>query len=160
MSDELLANLDRLHSTALGIQRIRKNLGLNVADVLSWCRQQIESADEIVRSGKNWYAHVGDVRITVNAHSYTVITAHRGKVSHPLPAPVHAPQYTSEELHAALQAIDSTIRKCEKAQPKLKAGTSQHTLLVRRIKALQIASALIGREMDSLRNSPTPPRGK
>lgn len=57
--------------------------------------------------------------------------------------------YTKEELEEALRAIDSTIKKCEKVQPKLKEGTSQHTLLVRRIKALRIASELITREMES-----------
>jgi len=51
--------------------------------------------------------------------------------------------YTKEELDEALQAIVSTISKCEKVLPKLKQGTSQHTLLIRRIKALHIASALI-----------------
>lgn len=56
--------------------------------------------------------------------------------------------YTKEELEEALKAIDSTIRKCEKVQPKLKAGTSSHTLLIRRIKALQISSALITRELE------------
>ena len=56
-------------------------------------------------------------------------------------------EYTKEELQEALRAIASTISKCEKVQPKLKEGTPQHTLLIRRIKALQIASALIQREL-------------
>jgi len=49
------------------------------------------------------------------------------------------------------RAIASTISKCEKVQPKLRQGTAQHTLLVRRIKALYIASALIKRELGALR---------
>lgn len=57
-------------------------------------------------------------------------------------------QFHKEELEEALRAITSTIGKCEKVQPKLKQGTSQHTLLVRRIKALNIASALIKRELE------------
>jgi len=56
--------------------------------------------------------------------------------------------FTQKELTEALYAIDSTIRKCEKVLPKLKEGTSQHTLLIRRIKALRISSSLIKREMD------------
>lgn len=59
-------------------------------------------------------------------------------------------EFTKEELEEALRAIDSTIRKCEKVQPKLKEGTSQYTLLNRRIKALNIASALIKRELETL----------
>lgn len=39
--------------------------------------------------------------------------------------------------------ITSTIGNCEKIQVKFKEGTSQHTLLVNRIKALYISKALI-----------------
>lgn len=62
--------------------------------------------------------------------------------------------YTKEELEEALRAITSTIAKCEKVQPKLKQGTSQHTLLVRRIKALRIAASLLTKELDLLENTP------
>jgi hypothetical protein len=58
--------------------------------------------------------------------------------------------FTKEELEEALRAIASTISKCEKVQPKLKPGTSQSTLLVRRIKAFNIASALIKRELGNV----------
>ena len=57
--------------------------------------------------------------------------------------------FTKEELEEALLAIDSTISKCEKVLPKLKQGTSQHTLLIRRIKALRLASSLV---MQALEN--------
>jgi hypothetical protein len=56
--------------------------------------------------------------------------------------------YSNEELTEALRAIESTIAKCEKALPKLREGSPQQTLTVRRIKALTIAADLIGREMD------------
>lgn len=58
--------------------------------------------------------------------------------------------YTEEELREALRAIISTISKCEKVQPKLKPGTSQHTLLVRRIKALVISRELIEGELSEV----------
>lgn len=58
--------------------------------------------------------------------------------------------YTKDELQEAFRAIDSTIGKCKKVQPKLQQGTSQHTLLVRRIKAFEIALALIQQELDAL----------
>ncbi len=57
--------------------------------------------------------------------------------------------YTKEDLEEALRAIDSTIGKCEKVQPKLKEGTSQHTLLLRRIKAFNIASSLIKQALEN-----------
>jgi len=59
--------------------------------------------------------------------------------------------FTKEELEEALRAITSTISKCEKVQPKLKQGTSQHTLLVRRIRAFTIASALIRQALEEQR---------
>jgi hypothetical protein len=64
---------------------------------------------------------------------------------------IDAVSFTKEDLDEALQAITSTISKCEKVRPKLRPGTSQHTLLVRRIKAFQVASALIKRELGTLR---------
>lgn len=58
--------------------------------------------------------------------------------------------YSQEELEEALRALDSTIQKCKKVQPKLKEGSSQHTLLVRRIKAFTISSDLIKREINRM----------
>ena len=77
---DLLSNLDKLHTTELGIMRIKRNLGLTTEDVVEWCKQKIKSADNIIRQGKNWYVYAGDSVITVNAHSYTIITAHRRKL--------------------------------------------------------------------------------
>ncbi len=58
-------------------------------------------------------------------------------------------RFTKEELEEAVRSISSTISKCEKVEPKLKQGTSQHTLLIRRIKAFNIALELIKRELES-----------
>ncbi len=75
--NELLENLDKLHTTELGIERIRRNLSLDVEDVVKWCQEQVSSAQaEISRKGKNWYVRVDGCVITVNAYSYTIITAH------------------------------------------------------------------------------------
>ncbi len=49
------------------------------------------------------------------------------------------------ELREAHRALLSTLRKCEKMDPA-KLGKSQRTLLERRISALRVALALIGRE--------------
>lgn len=57
--------------------------------------------------------------------------------------------FTGEELSEALRAVGSTISKCEKVLPKLREGSSQHTLTLRRIKALRIAAALINKELES-----------
>lgn len=52
-------------------------------------------------------------------------------------------KYTREELSEALGVVSSTIINCEKMQPKYAEGTSQHTLLKNRIKALCISKSLI-----------------
>lgn len=52
-------------------------------------------------------------------------------------------EYTREELEEALQIVASTISRCEKAQPKFVEGTSQHTLLRNRLKALYISKSLL-----------------
>jgi CxxC motif-containing protein len=52
-------------------------------------------------------------------------------------------KYNKEELEEALKIVTSFISRCEKTQPKFVEGTSQHTLLKNRIKALTISKALI-----------------
>ena len=52
-------------------------------------------------------------------------------------------KYSREELEKALQVVSSTITNCEKIHPKFAEGTSQHTLLKNRIKALYISKSLI-----------------
>lgn len=76
-SSSLLDNLDKLHTTSLGVVRIRRNLSLATDDVAAWCRAAIQSPGvNIIRRGKNWYASTQEWEITVNAHSCTIITAH------------------------------------------------------------------------------------
>lgn len=77
---ELLENLDKIHTTDMGIIRLKKNLSLNTDDVVAWCKSKVQSPNcNIVRNGKNWYAEVDGYVITINASSYTVITAHKQK---------------------------------------------------------------------------------
>jgi hypothetical protein len=72
--------VEKLHTTELGAERIRKNLCLEVDDVVEWCKQKVKNKNSrIIRKGKNWYASIDDCIITVNAHSYTIITAHKNK---------------------------------------------------------------------------------
>lgn len=77
-SNDLLLNIHSLHTTQLGVDRIRKNLLLETADVIGWCKDLIENPGTVItRKGKNWYAAKDGCIITVNAHSYTIITAHK-----------------------------------------------------------------------------------
>ncbi len=76
--NELLKNLDKLHTTELGIERIKRNLSLNIDDVVVWCKDKIGSPDAVItRNGKNWYISISGYILTVNAYSYTIITAHK-----------------------------------------------------------------------------------
>lgn len=78
--EELLNHLDKLHTTDLGIVRIKKNLTIGTDDVVAWCKEKINLPHAIItKRGKNWYVDVDGFIITVNAHSYTIITAHQKK---------------------------------------------------------------------------------
>lgn len=75
--NELLINLHKLHTTELGIARIKRNLSLDSNDVVEWCKMKIKSANAVIaRNGKNWYIRIDGCIITVNAYNYTIITAH------------------------------------------------------------------------------------
>ena len=78
MDKTLIRNIDKVHTTEMGAERIRKNLGLGNTDVVEWCKQKILKTNALIeRSGKNWYVHIDDCVITVNAGSYTIITCHK-----------------------------------------------------------------------------------
>jgi len=79
MENDLLINLNKLHTTELGLVRIKRNLNLDFEDVVAWCKEKISNSNEIVIKGKNWYVYFDDVEITINAHSFTIITAHKKK---------------------------------------------------------------------------------
>ncbi|MDE7007782.1 MAG: DUF3781 domain-containing protein [Lachnospiraceae bacterium] len=73
----LLDHMDQLHTTDMGISRIKKNLKLDTDDVVLYCKNKIlDQKCNIYKRGKNWYCEVDGVKITVNSYSYTIITAH------------------------------------------------------------------------------------
>ena len=77
---ELISNLEKIHTTELGKERIKRNLCLDTDDVVDWCVRKIQDAgSDISRKGKNWHITINNCVITVNAHSYTIITAHKIK---------------------------------------------------------------------------------
>lgn len=75
----MLTRINELHTTPMGIDRIKRNLSIN-ADPVEWCKAAILSPEATIeRKGKNWYITAKGAVITVNAHSLTIITAHRIK---------------------------------------------------------------------------------
>jgi len=78
---ELRNRLDQLHTTELGVLRIKRNLGLGEnCDVVAYCRAKInDPTTKIEKIGKNFYATTAKEVITVNASKCSVITAHAVK---------------------------------------------------------------------------------
>ncbi|WES36649.1 DUF3781 domain-containing protein [Ruminiclostridium papyrosolvens DSM 2782] len=67
-----------MHTTDFDAEWILKNLRLSTADVVGWCRGRIQTSNaSITRKGKNWYITLDNCEFTINAHSYTIITAHK-----------------------------------------------------------------------------------
>lgn len=81
MNDTIPFAPARLRTTEMGMERIRRNLGLSRdTDPVEFCRGLIEGAGCVIyRQGKNFYCENGGVRVTVNAGSLTIITAHEIK---------------------------------------------------------------------------------
>jgi hypothetical protein len=73
--------MNKLHTTALGAERIKRNLGLDCDDVVAWCKRVILNATDKskIRIGKNWYVYCDGIVLTINSTSNTIITAKKTK---------------------------------------------------------------------------------
>lgn len=75
--DILISNIDKVHTTEMGIDRIKKKLKLNTSNIVEYCKNIILSKDSnVYKKGKNWYCEKDNIIITINSYSYTIITAH------------------------------------------------------------------------------------
>jgi len=75
--EALLMQIDKLHTTAMGIDRIKRNLKLDTEDPVEYCKNKIlDNNCHIYQQGKNWYCEIDNIKITINSYSYTIITAH------------------------------------------------------------------------------------
>ena len=80
ISEILYKSSEKIHTTEMGIERIKRNLDLDTKDVIERCKKKIlDKRSSIIKKGKNWYISIEDIMITVNAYSYTIITAHKKK---------------------------------------------------------------------------------
>ena len=76
----LLENLDKVHTTEMGVDRIKRNIEVDVDDIVTYCIDKIKQENAVIeKKGKNYYVSVDGIIITVNASSYTIITAHKEK---------------------------------------------------------------------------------
>ena len=59
LKKELNDNIEKLHTTELGLIRIKKNLSIDEGDILSWIKGKIgDSKSLITRKGKNFYIEI------------------------------------------------------------------------------------------------------
>ncbi len=73
----LLLNIDKVHTTEMGVERIKKNLKLNTENVVLYCKNKVlDNYCKISQRGKNWYCEIDNIKITIHSSSYTIITAH------------------------------------------------------------------------------------
>lgn len=80
MLEEILKNIDKIHTTLLGEIRIQKNLKLNNIDVIDFIKNLIINENPKIKlKGKNYYLQNDNIIITINKFSYTIITAHLKK---------------------------------------------------------------------------------
>ena len=74
----LLNNIHKLHTTKLGIDRIKKNLELDSNNIVEYIESLILNENSnIYKKGKNFYCEVNNIKICINSSSYTIITAHK-----------------------------------------------------------------------------------
>jgi len=75
MKDLLKNNINKIHTTILGVDRIKKNLKID-CDVIDYCKKIIlNNKSTVIKNGKNYYIKYENIIITINSYSYTIITA-------------------------------------------------------------------------------------
>ena len=52
METDLIKNLDKIHTTELGAQRIRKNLSLDTLDLIAWSKNRVEKCRQYKQKRK------------------------------------------------------------------------------------------------------------
>lgn len=73
----LIENINKLHTTELGVVRIKKNLKIDSTDVVEYIKNKVLDKNAyIYKNGKNYYVEIDNIIITVNSYNYCIITAH------------------------------------------------------------------------------------
>ena len=76
----LINNMNKIHTTNMGLDRIKKNLKLDNHDIIEYIKNIIKNKDTITyKKGKNYYCETDNIIITINSYSYIIITAHTKK---------------------------------------------------------------------------------
>ena len=78
VKNELINNINKIHTTLMGVDRIKNNLKLSDIDVVEYLINKIKDKNSyIYKNGKNYYVEIDHIIITVNSYSFTIITAHK-----------------------------------------------------------------------------------
>ena len=73
----LISNIDKIHTTELGLKRIEKNINIHCDDIVSYIKNKIQDKNcNIYKIGKNWYCEIDNIKITINSYTYSIITVH------------------------------------------------------------------------------------
>ena len=76
--DILLTNIERIHTTELGEERLIENLRLANKNPIRYVKDFLRNPkSHVYKKGKNFYCEYNHVRLTINAYTFTVITAHK-----------------------------------------------------------------------------------
>lgn len=76
----LISNVNKIHTTKMGIDRIKNNLNIESENVIEYCKRLVLNDKCLIyKLGKNWYCEINHIRLTINANSFTIITAHTMK---------------------------------------------------------------------------------
>ena len=70
----LILNINKIHTTTLGIKRIENNLGIKCD--MNYLKDKIIKSDCVYKKGKNYYCEIDNIKLTININNYCIITAH------------------------------------------------------------------------------------
>ncbi|HBB05501.1 MAG TPA: conjugal transfer protein [Firmicutes bacterium] len=74
----LLANIERIHATERGEERLIQNLKLANRNPIRYVKDVLRNPkSHVYKKGKNFYCEYNHVRLTINASTFTMITAHK-----------------------------------------------------------------------------------
>lgn len=64
----LINNINKIHTTNMGLDRIKKNLKLDNYDIIEYIKNIIKNKDTIIyKKGKNYYCETDNTIITINS---------------------------------------------------------------------------------------------
>lgn len=70
----LFDNIDKIYIIEMGIDRIKRNLKIDIVDVVEYCKNKVLDKNcNIYKQGKNWYCEVENIKIIINLYSYIII---------------------------------------------------------------------------------------